>query len=106
MKRALEKKIAIVLFSSVTILGFFGMYNHYWEAFNFSAAGVVVEAKWNTANHNMSLFTIENNAGKRKKFHFSKVILKPEQIKVGDRFRKKAGSKNCFINELEVQCVR
>ena len=82
------------------------MYNHHKQAINFSAEGEVVEARWNTSNHDMSLFVIRKGTRTAKKFHFSRVTLQPGQIKVGDSFRKESGSKVCIINDKEIQCVK
>ncbi len=80
------------------------MYLDYMGAERFGAAGEVVEAKWNTKNHQMSLFEI--SAGQFvKKLHHSRVTLTPEQIKIGDRFSKESGSKMCTINNVQLQCV-
>jgi len=72
---------------------------------DFMAEGTVVTAKWNTKNHQMSLFEIKPVKGTIKTLHHSRVTLTPEQIKVGDHFSKQAGSTNCFINEVKVVCI-
>jgi hypothetical protein len=72
---------------------------------DFHAEGVVVTAKWNTRNHQLSLFEIKTHTGKVKKLHQANVVLKPEQIKVGDIFKKDKGSPSCLINQVETLCV-
>jgi hypothetical protein len=74
-------------------------------ALDFHAEGVVVTAKWNTRNHQLSLFEIKTHTGKVKKLHQANVVLKPEQIKVGDIFKKDKGSPSCLINQVETLCV-
>ncbi len=71
----------------------------------FSAEGVVTKAEWNTSNHQMSLFMIKTKHTEKKLHHY-RVILTPEQIKVGDTFSKAKGSKYCLINDVQTQCVR
>lgn len=71
----------------------------------FYATGVITEAQWNTRNHQMSLFLIKGKHS-TKKLHHQDVILTPEQIKVGDSFKKNKGSKVCLINNEEIICIR
>jgi len=97
------KRISGFICLSVMV-GFF-MYQDYHEAYTFSANGIVVEAKWNTKNHGMSLFLIKEKFT-NKKLHHWKVLLEPEQIKVGDSFYKEAASKFCTINGRTIQCVK
>lgn len=93
------------MFIGLTIVSGFSMYNHHMKAINFEAEGEVVEARWNTSNHNMSLFVIRNGTSADKKFHFARVTLQPDQIKVGDSFKKESNSSMCAINNDEIQCV-
>ncbi len=95
----------ILAFGGLTIVASIGMYQSYNEAYNFSAKGIVTEAKWNTRNHQMSLFVIKEKLAS-KKLHHAQVILEQNQIKVGDSFVKEAASKFCKINELVVQCIK
>ena len=95
----------LVLFICITIFAGIEMYYDSKAATNFEAEGVVVQAKWNTSNHQMSLFLIEEKSD-TKKFHFYDVILKPQHIKVGDKFQNKSGSKICLINDIKVRCVK
>jgi len=94
----------ILIFGTFTIVAGTAMYQHHNEAYNFSAKGTVVEARWNTKNHQMSLFVIKEKLAS-KKLHHAQVILEPNQIKVGDNFLKEAASKFCKINGVIVQCV-
>ena len=93
------------MFPLVTVLSGIGMYQSYWEAFNFEAEGKVTEAKWNTSNHQMSLFKITNK-NTMKQLHHASVTLTPEQIKIGDSFKKVSGSKMCSINGVDIKCVK
>lgn len=86
------------------IAGYF-MYSDYMAATNFDAEGKVTEAKWNTTNHQMSLFEISEKYVV-KKFHHYRVTLTPEQIKVGDSFKKVKGSNMCSINSVPIECIR
>ena len=95
----------LIAFICMSILAGSMMYNDHNEALNFYANGTVMEAKWNTSNHNMSLFDIRSK-GVTKRLHHHQVILSPEQIKIGDIFFKESGNKNCRINDVEVQCVQ
>ena len=74
----------------------------------FAAFGRVTIATWEGKNHGMPLFVIRqnNNAGQLKKLESNDVLLTPSQIKVGDEFKKIAGSKNCIINNVELQCIK
>lgn len=78
------------------------------SALEFEAEGKVVFASWEGRNHGMPLFIIRqyDPAGTERKLENSDVLLRPNQIKVGDHFKKLAGSKACSINELEVQCIK
>ena len=75
------------------------------EGVNFEAEGVVVEAKWHTRQHDMSLFLIRGKNG-AKKLQNHRVILKSNQIKIGDKFKKESGSKICLINDIAIVCVK
>jgi hypothetical protein len=75
------------------------------SALDFYAEGTVVTAKWNTKNHQMSLFEIKTHTGKVKRLLQTNVVLKREQIKVGDMFKKVKGSPTCLINQVETLCV-
>lgn len=96
----------LLLAVPVLSLGAYMAYIDSKTAISFGAEGTVVTAKWNTRNHQMSLFEIKPDKGSIKKLHHHKVTLQPEQIKVGDKFKKSPGSKSCFINEVEITCVR
>ena len=102
MNKHIKIIIVLILFFSLGALGFYG---HFMEADNFEADGIVIEAKWNTRNHQMSLFNIRENNGSEKSFHFYRVTLKENEIKVGDRFVKKSKSKICNINGKSILCV-
>ncbi len=95
----------IILFVCVApIAGVFVYLNH-MGASNFEAKGIVVDAQWNTSNHQMSLFLIKGEHS-TKKLHHQNVILKRGQIKVGDTFKKVKGSKICLINNIEIVCIK
>ena len=96
----------LLLFIPFSVIAIIEMRSHFKAAENFSAEGVVITAKWNTKNHNMSLFEIQSSSGTLKKLHHSRVTLTPEQIKIGDHFKKDSDSKNCYINEIEIKCIR
>ena len=96
------KFLAMVLF--LPPFASYLMYSDYMAAVNFEAVGTVVEAKWNTKNHKMSLFRIDTKTS-IKPLHHSRVSLTPDQIKVGDRFSKMSGSKMCVINDISLRCV-
>jgi hypothetical protein len=96
--------IILVVFSLVIVLGGSMAYYDYLEVERFQANGVVKEAQWNTRNHKMSLFIIKEKYVEKKLHHF-RVTLTPEQIKVGDTFKKDKGAKFCEINGLKIKCV-
>jgi hypothetical protein len=101
-------KFVKFLLLAIPLSGFtiFEMRSHFKSAERFSAEGVVTTAIWNTKNHNMSLFEIQTSNGSLKKLHHSRVTLTPDQIKIGDHFKKHPDSKSCFINEIEIRCIR
>ena len=102
-----HQKVFVILVSPfVIIAAFVSIYNDYTFAKNFSANGIVTEARWNTSNHGLSLFMIRNGTGKPKKFQASDITLEPNQIKVGDTFFKISGSKICTIGGVEILCVK
>ncbi len=74
-------------------------------ALDFHAEGVVVTAKWNTRNHQMSLFEIKTHTGKVKELHQANIVLKPEQSKVGDICKKDECTPSCLINHVVTRCV-
>lgn len=104
--KAKQNKIAFFLIPVIIVLAVVEMYKYSQRAIEFSAEGIVVEAKWNTANHNTPLFRIREAKGIEKEFHATNILLRPEQIKKGDRFKKSVGSKNCEINDVKVKCVK
>ncbi|TQV75232.1 hypothetical protein FLL45_09865 [Aliikangiella marina] len=104
-KTAQKKIFLMVILPIITVVAGLEMYTDYREAYNFSADGVVVEASWNTPNHNIPLFKIKT-VDTIKQFHHAQVILEPDQIKVGDSFKKAQGSKDCIINGDRVKCVK
>jgi len=93
--------ITLVIFSIFIV---FVSYD-YFEAMRFQANGVVIDAQWNTRNHQMSLFIIKEKYVEKKLHHY-RVTLMPEQIKIGDTFKKNKWDKYCKINGLKVQCVK
>lgn len=93
------------MFLFVITIGGFMAYQDSLVAKKFEAQGTVTEARWNTKNHQMSLFMIEG-VGSPKKLHHYRVTLTPEQIKVGDSFKKVSGSKICTINSIDIKCVK
>jgi len=96
----------LTLFIPVICIGIFLSLKDRDSVFEFHAEGTVITAKWNTSNHQMSLFEIRPDKGRVIKLHHSRVTLTPEQIKVGDYFKKEKGSTSCFINEVEIECVK
>jgi len=96
----------ILLAIPVLSFGVFLSFQERHSVLDFVAEGTVVTAKWNTKNHQMSLFEIKTVKGSIKTLHHSRVTLTPEQIKVGDHFSKQASSTNCFINEMKVECIK
>jgi uncharacterized protein YpmS len=80
------------------------VYQDYHRALYFEANGQVIEAQWNTKNHQMSLFKISSK-GVVKELHHYRVTLTEDQIKIGDHFKKISGSNICIINGINVVCV-
>jgi hypothetical protein len=74
----------------------------------FEATGTVYIVEWNTKNHGMPLLVIkqDNLASTEKRLQSNKFILTPDQIKVGDNFKKASGSNMCLINGVDVQCIK
>ncbi|PHS13145.1 MAG: hypothetical protein COA86_17470 [Kangiella sp.] len=82
------------------------MYFSHITPINFEASGIVVDVRWKTSNHNLPLITIRSGTDKPKHFQHVRIILTPEDIKIGDRFSKKSGTNTCSINEVELKCVK
>jgi hypothetical protein len=102
----MSKKLKfLIIFLCVSLIAGIAMYLNFNEATNFEAEGIVVDAQWNTSNHDMSLFLIRGK-NSTKKLHSFRVVLQPEQIKIGDSFMKKSGSKTCLINGIEIKCIK
>lgn len=97
--------IGTVLVLFALCIGGVGIYIDRMNAIKFEADGIVQEVKWDTKNHNMPLFKIKEEH-RVKTLQDSRVVLQPQDIKVGDKFEKKAGSKECLINNREVICVK
>jgi len=72
---------------------------------NIEVEGKVFEIQWTTTNHNLPLFKIKQG-NKIVEIQHHRVLLTSKQIKVGDSFKKIAGSKTCFINAEEIPCIR
>jgi hypothetical protein len=102
-----SKKILIIVgvFLVLIIMGGLGAYNDYLSPVAFAANGQVVEAEWNTNNHNMPLFKIRESNGEVKEWQHYRVTLQPYQIKIGDQFIKEAGSTSCSINKTSIKCL-
>ena len=93
-----------LMFLCILPLGGYMAYDDHMAAERFAADGEVVVAKWNTKNHQMSLFEIKGEFG-IKRLHHYRVTLTPDQIKIGDKFKKARDSKSCMINGVEILCV-
>ena len=100
----MNKKYFPWLACLVVAVGVAMFYRDHYGAEMFEANGIVTDAQWNTWNHQMSLFVIQEKRSK-KKLHNHRVTLTPEQIKVGDTFKKDKWSKLCEINGVSIQCV-
>ncbi|MGX5203190.1 hypothetical protein [Aliikangiella sp. IMCC44632] len=50
----------IILFVVVSIFAITEMYIDSQKSLNFEADGIVTEARWNTANHDMPFFVMNN----------------------------------------------
>ncbi len=72
------------------------------EAKNFYADGFVVNVEWETRNHGAPLIEIQQINGEIKSINSTAVVLSEWQIKVGDSFRKDAGSLHCEINGRQI----
>jgi hypothetical protein len=102
-----DPKIFLFLVPFVAVVGFLVNADKK-SPVEFEADGIVYIASWEGKNHGMPLFVIRQNnpAGTKRKLESHLVTLTPEQIKVGDSFMKQAGTKNCTINKVEIQCVK
>jgi len=67
--------------------------------------GTISTIIWESDNHNMIRIVLVDK-GKTIVFESYRISLTPEHISRGDKFEKVKGTKNCIINELEVQCIR
>ncbi len=90
----------------VLSIGVYSSYQNHLSVISFEADGVVSYVAWDTKNHGMPLFEIKPEKGTVKKFHHQRIILHKDQIKIGDNFKKLAGSTNCLINNIQVPCIK
>lgn len=71
----------------------------------FAASGKVEMIEWQLKNHGMPRIEIRLKNGELKRFSSARIILKPEDLKVGDSFEKASNSTFCQINNKEVRCI-
>ena len=69
--------------------------------------GVVLDIDWKSKNHGLPLIEILD-LKRNKKIVFSNylITLKNGDLSVGDRIIKKKGSKECFINDVAIICIK
>ena len=101
-----DPKIFLFLIPFVGLVSFLANVNKS-TAIEFNADGTVFMVNWEGKNHGAPLILIQQNdlAGTKKKFESTKIILKENDIKVGDKFVKIAGESTCTINEVVIKCV-
>ena len=76
------------------------------QGLNLHAEGVVASIDWKSKNHGMPLIGIKTKSSRMKWFHSTKILLNPSNLKVGDAFKKQAGSFNCEINGTKIPCIK
>lgn len=73
----------------------------------FAAHGRITEINWEGPNHLQPFIEIKRYDNNRYvKLETFELSLSSEQVKVGDSFKKDAGSKVCEINDEWLQCIK
>jgi hypothetical protein len=95
----------MILAIPVLIFGIYMGDRSHMRPVEFSAEGVVSKINWKTKNYGMQLVEIIDNNGRTKRFTSDRIVLSPDQLRVGDSFQKISGIKFCQINEVKHQCI-
>jgi hypothetical protein len=106
-KTSTKEKLAPIVFALLgfLVVAFVVVYLPAREARAFSADGTVIRVDWDSPEKNYPLIRIREESGEKKDFSFRNISLARENIGSGDKFRKASGSKTCFINNVEIQCL-
>ncbi len=102
-----KRSIFIIVFLTVGV-GFILPAAHkskYLEAEGLGFEGVVTHIEWKTKNHALPLFKIEDANGSLYSLNNGELNLKKSQLHVGDAIIKGSGSRYCYINKVEFECV-
>ena len=95
----------VLLAIPVLGVGIFNSYVDYNAPLKFAVSGKVETIEWQSRNHGMPRIEIRIKNGVIKRFSSTRIVLKPEDIGVGDLFVKATNSKFCQINNKEVKCI-
>lgn len=75
----------------------------YYGAERMAFDGTVRSIEWKSPNHGLPLISLTTSTGVNWVQHYR--LLLDHKLKVGDHFRKAAGSHDCTINGVVQQCV-
>ena len=95
----------LLIATPVIAIGIYSSIHDRYSVIDERFDGIVYHIDWKSKNHGMPLIEIKSRIGKVKKFHHFFISLTSDDIKVGDKFRKVSGSTNCFINDIEMECL-
>ena len=98
-----------VVFLVFVVFLLFGIAVSVWSAIapvRMAVEGIVWSVEWESRNHGIPLIEIKLKNGVVRQFTSHKISLSQGSIEKGDSFRKLSGSKNCFVTEIEVNCLR
>lgn len=102
----MNKLFSLIAVLLVTLIAIFAIKSDATKLKRMSVEGHVWHIDWESKNHKLPLIEIKQKNGVVKKFSGTGVVLTSDTVEEGDHFRKLSGSKNCFINEIEVECLK
>lgn len=79
--------------------------SRYLKAENISLDGVVTHIEWKTKNHAQPLIELKATDGSLHSLDDGELNFKEGQLNVGDAIIKKSGSRYCYINKMEFECI-
>ncbi len=102
-----DPKVFIFLTPFVAMVGFLANSDNR-NPIEFDINGKVVITNWEGKNHGMPLIVIKqfNDAGTEVKLETGDLLLDANNVKVGDTFEKKTGSKMCIISGQKIRCLK
>ena len=102
----MSKFIKFVLLAiPIFCLGIVSSYISHSAPVQFAVSGKVELIEWQSKNHGIPRIEIRLKNGELKRFSSARIILKPEDLQVGDSFEKASNSMFCQINNKEVKCL-